>query len=103
MTLISATTAAVTTDRVSLGVSQCPVTIIATGLSTGEEVAFETSADGGSTWEAITLQNVAIVLSSTNNMKAIYAPMLFRLVKGVTLNPVAVAMLANEEGTKVSF
>lgn len=103
MVLIEATTAAKTTDKVSIPFTRCPATLVASGLSAGEEIALQITADDGSTWEALTLLSNDVVLSADNKAKSIFTPFVFRLVKGVTLNPVKVVMLINEDGTGVKL
>ena len=67
-----------------------PVTLVATGLTTGDEVTIEISYDG-ILWESSVVDSVADALSEDNNPKTIYGPGMFRAVKAITSGTVGVA------------
>jgi hypothetical protein len=98
--IIPATTAAVTTDRHNVYANNLPVSIAVTGLSAGEYVQVEFSADNGSTWEDLYIAGAQVTISSINKVRALYSPLIIRLVKSTTLQPVSAAIYQNNlEGT----
>ena len=63
---------------------RCPVTILADGLATTEEVDLYWSIDGGTTWVLLQQGGAPIVLDATNNAVKIDHPMLIGVVKDAT-------------------
>lgn len=96
MIVIQATQEAVTTDKLYFNQSQLPITFVGTGFSPNEEITFEVSPDGGVTWTPLRIYGDVASLSYENNIKVLYAPVVLRLVKSLTLNPVQVGIIVKE-------
>lgn len=95
-TLITAATAAAT-KRFVLTLEDVPATITATGLAAGESIALDISIDSGANFITAYQGGTAVTLTSTDNVKSINAPGVFRANKGITAGAVGVYLA---KGTK---
>lgn len=94
-TIISAKTAAETSDSFDIGYSAARVacTLVAAGLSGSEEIGIEIESVPGS-YTAVYDRNTeeAYVLKATGNVSVISAPGRYRIVKPATAGSVSVGM-----------
>ncbi len=88
-TLITAATAAAT-KRFNLTLDDVPATIIATGLAAGETVALDMSIDSGTNFVTVYQGGSAVTLTSTDNVKSVNSPGVYRANKGLTAGAVGV-------------
>lgn len=96
MEIISARTAAATSDKLQITQNMLPVVVMATKLSSGEEITIDFSDDGGSSWETLSIGGADQKLSLTNKQIGIFTPNLLRFTKGTTLNQVRVSAIIRE-------
>ena len=92
MKLITSKTEAVTSAPASWSFEgNLQICIMSEGLSAGESVTVQYSIDG-TVWTDLKQYGRTITLTEDNNCIGIYAPAMLRVVKGVTLNPVTIAV-----------
>lgn len=85
-----------TSEKFPITQQMGPVTFTATGLSTGEEVTIQFSDDAGTTWEDLWLNGNKQVIKSVHKAASVYTPLVVRLVKPQTQNPVRVVAIVKE-------
>ena len=94
--VISPQTTAVDTERISISEAMVPVTFQTTGLGSGEEIAFQVTAQSVSAptdWEDAVQGGGDIVLSIDQNSQRIASPCIIRLSKPSTAAAVGVMMI----------
>ena len=89
-TLLAAATGSGTSAAFEVKLTDCPITLSATGLATTETVDIQISQDGGSTFA-----NTGVQLDATTNTKAIVSPGMYKASKSATAGSVAVALHRN--------
>lgn len=83
--LIPQQTAAETTQqKYKITADRCPTTIMADNLAGAEEVDIYFSVDGGTTWETLFVDGLAVKLTATDNAKTFFGPMLIGVTKDAT-------------------
>lgn len=95
MVLIESTTSAATSDKFPVTKENLPVTLLVGGSSAGEAFPVQFSIDAGATFEDLYVAGAQITLSNTNKVISIYAPMVLKVSKPTTLNPVTVIAIIN--------
>ena len=78
--IITAKTAAETTDRITLTAQNTPCSFTAIGLASGEDIVFE-FGDGAGNWETAQQNGATVALKDTNQNQGIYGPCEIRFVK----------------------
>ena len=93
LNIIPSQTGAFTSDPIEIDGDKIPATIVAIGLSSGEEIGIEISNDGGSTWEQVRVGASDFkVTYETAHTLIIGAKGTIRFVKGITTNPVSLGL-----------
>jgi hypothetical protein len=96
--LITPATASVASELLSsTDLSNRGVTIALTSsgsaLANAEEATVEYTTDNGATWDTLILDGVTQRLSATTVALTIVGPLLFRVSKGITANPVGISLI----------
>ena len=88
---------AVVTEPVFVPIQQRfrDVTIVATNLGANEEIPIFFSADNGETFEEVFQEGSAVILTETDNVKSVVAPLLLGVTKPVTVGTVGVFLFSN--------
>lgn len=93
MLIINAVSSPVTSDRISLYCERLPITFAVVGLTAGEQITVQFEVND--IWEDLYIAGNKCILTSTNKMTSVFAPLSLRLVKPLTANPVSVTMYYN--------
>lgn len=88
--LIDATVDADNDSTIKVFADMLPVNFVAIGLSSGEEIEFEISNDGGETYEPLRIGGNTYKITYDNPTRMLQSPAHIRLNKPITLNPVSV-------------